>query len=1058
MTNIAELGIAVDSGDAVQAATDLDKLTQAGTKAEKAAEDLADGFDKASTAASGLSTSGKQVAESAEDAKARLLEMAKASLEASEYHQSLTTSLGTSNVAMDGAKKATTDWAAVQAEANARGQAILDIEARLADETKKAAAATGVQADGLQALLGKINPTIAALQKLDDQQEQLNQHRKAGNIDADTFKEYSADIEAARAKLKGFNDTSAESKTGLSSLALNSKEARENVLQLGNALAEGNFRVAAHNILEIGTNAGASALRMAALVAPIALVVAGVAGLALAYNAGANESVAYNKALITTGNYAGTTSAQLSDMARQISATVGTTGAAAAALTQLAGNGKIAGDSFKEITEAALSMEKATGKSVDSTIAEFVKIAEDPVAAAKSLNDQYHFLTASVYSQIVALEKQGDTIGATRLLTDTYAATVESRAGEITKNLGLIERGWLAIKNAASGALSATLDVGREQTLDQQIAALQARLKDESNYSTLPVVGADNPDLMSSGRTKEQDQSTLNFLLLQRDAEASRTKYVGDRAKLEQEAIDAMGKVDTLANAALTNEEKRNKALKEYAQNLDKIRAANPNDARLNADTIAKNQANIRDQYKDPKAATSAVDLTGFHAAKNALAGIVSDYQNSQKQLDAAQKAGLISQASYSTQRSALIEAEKEQVSAAYGAEISALEAAKAKSTTTAAQRIELDQKISDARASMVKAQKEADSQLEVLATNETGRLAKEKRSIDSYVQALGEQQKALELAGQRAVIGVGRGDKENALDSQLNSQQDRYAQQALELENQRSDPSRNMSDEEFARKSQALADANKKATDQIRKNYADVEDAQGDWTKGATSAWENYLDSAKDIAGQTKSLFTNAFSSMEDAIVNFATTGKLSFSDFAKSVIADMARIAARQASTGLLSSGISAFGNLFGGSTSSTAGSAASDYTGSAFSSYVAGARATGGGVSPNSLYQVNELGPELYSQGGKSYLMTGANGGSVTPLTSGASASMASSGGSSPVSVSIKIASDGTTDVASNQAGLSSFGADVGAFIEQKYKQLEAKSLSPQGNIRKAINGRA
>lgn len=1046
MTNIAELGIAVDSGDAVQAATDLDKLTQAGAKAEKAAADLADGFDKASTAASGLSTSGKQVAESAEDAKARLLEMAKASLEASEYHQSLTTSLGTSNVAMDGAKKATTDWAAVQAEANARGQAILDTEARLAEETKKAAAATGVQADGLQALLGKINPTVAALQKLDDQQEQLNQHRKAGNIDAGTFKEYSADIEAARAKLKAFNTEAEDTNSGVSKLSLNTKATRENVLQLGNALAEGNFRVAVHNILEIATSAGTAALRLAAIVVPLGLAAAAVGGLAYAYHAGSEETDAYTKSLILSGNAAGLNADQLGSLAKQVSATVGTTGQAAAVLASLASGGKIAGDSFEAVTQAAVSMQEATGKAVGETVSEFVKLADDPVKASAALNEQYHYLTASVYSQIEALDKQGDHAGAVKLATEAYADAINERTPKIIDNLSLWEKGYNLVAKAADNLKN----IGRAN-IDNDIDTARQNLE----HAKAGDVGLfQNKDTMV-----EFYQDRLNMLEDQKAAEADIADYDAKQAKAQQDAVTAMGKVDALTNSALTNEEKRNKALKEYAQNLDKIRAANPNDARLNADTIAKNQANIRDQYKDPKAATSAVDLTGFNAAKNALAGIVSDYQNSQKQLDAAQKAGLISQASYSTQRSALIEAEKEQVSAAYQAEISALEAAKDKSTTTAAQRVELDQKIADARANMVKAQKEADSQLEVLATNETGRLAKEKRSIDSYVQALGEQQKALGLAGQRAVVGVGRGDKENALDSQLNSQQDRYAQQALELENQRSDPSRNMSDEEFARKSQALADANKKATDQIRKNYADVESAQGDWTKGATSAWENYLDSAKDIAGQTKSLFTNAFSSMEDAVVNFATTGKLSFSDFAKSVIADMARIAVRQAATGLLSSGISAFGSLFGGSsTASTAGSAASDYTGSAFSSYVAGARATGGGVSPNSLYQVNELGPELYSQGGKSYLMTGANGGSVTPLTSGASASMASSGGSSPVSVSISIASDGTTDVASNQAGLSSFGTEIGALVEQKYKQLEAKSLSPQGNIRKAINGRA
>ena len=70
----------------------------------------------------------------------------------------------------------------------------------------------------------------------------------------------------------------------------------------------------------------------------------------------------------------------------------------------------------------------------------------------------------------------------------------------------------------------------------------------------------------------------------------------------------------------------------------------------------------------------------------------------------------------------------------------------------------------------------------------------------------------------------------------------------------------------------------------------------------------------------------------MEDAVVNFAMTGKLSFADFTKSILADMARIASRQAASGILSSlvgvGVSAAGAYFGGGTAS-AGSTQAGYS---------------------------------------------------------------------------------------------------------------------------------
>jgi lambda family phage tail tape measure protein len=104
-----------------------------------------------------------------------------------------------------------------------------------------------------------------------------------------------------------------------------------------------------------------------------------------------------------------------------------------------------------------------------------------------------------------------------------------------------------------------------------------------------------------------------------------------------------------------------------------------------------------------------------------------------------------------------------------------------------------------------------------------------------------------------------------------------------------------------------------------MQQGYENLDAAQGDWKLGAKSAFADYLDSAKDVAGQTKSLFTSAFSSMEDSINTFATTGKFKFSDFATSIIADMARIASRKASSALLEmlfdAGVSYLGSSGGG-----------------------------------------------------------------------------------------------------------------------------------------------
>ncbi|ARZ75404.1 phage tail protein [Stenotrophomonas sp. WZN-1] len=75
----------------------------------------------------------------------------------------------------------------------------------------------------------------------------------------------------------------------------------------------------------------------------------------------------------------------------------------------------------------------------------------------------------------------------------------------------------------------------------------------------------------------------------------------------------------------------------------------------------------------------------------------------------------------------------------------------------------------------------------------------------------------------------------------------------------------------------------------------------ESDWSAGATKAFEDYAAGAANLAEASGGLFTNMFSGMEESLVRFAQTGKLSFSTMANSIIADLARIAAKQAIVGI-------------------------------------------------------------------------------------------------------------------------------------------------------------
>jgi len=985
------------------------------------------------TATDAGAQAGRRAAESADEQQARILAVAKASLEASQYVQTLNRATEQSVEVTAQANAVLSDSASRQTAINSRAQALIATEERQAEAARKAAGAHREEGQALDELLGKIDPTVAALGRLDQMEQRLKNFRASGALDAETFGEYQSKIDQARMALGGAD--TALNKTGMSAkataAALRGVPAQftDIVVSLQGGQAPLTVLLQQGGQLKdmfggVGPAIKALGGYVLGLVNPFTVAAAAVGVLGYAYYKGSEEAVGFQKALITTGNAAGATADRLSGMAAQVSATVGTTGAAAEVLTQLAGSGKVAADSFVEITEAALEWRDATGRAVEETVAEFVKIGKDPVAAAKDLNEQYGFLTASTYSQIVALKEQGDTIGATKLLTDTYVDTIKNRSKEVTENLSIWERGWKALRGEVAATVDSVKNIGREQDVASRIVELQRQVA-----AAQSAVNADKDD---SDAQKKLTNANLELkgLIQQRDTQQAIARAQELDAQRQQAAIVAIGKIDALEKSARTNAEKRADALKEYTKSLDAIRKVDPSDERLKPENIARVKADIAKQYKDAAGRTSPVDLSGFNDQKNALAAILSEYKNHQKELDAAQKAGLISQESYAAQRAAIIEQQKAEVTNAYEAEIKALEAARGRASTSAQQRIQLDQKIADARAAMVKAQKDADTELSVLATNEQGRLAKQARAVQIYTDALGQQVTALRLQGQRSAENLGLGDRRRGLQDQQYGITDRINQQRLDLANQYGDGSRGMSLDEYNQKLAALNKTEKDLQETTIANYDQMMAAQGDWRKGASSAFQNYLEQARDVAGQTRSLFTNAFSSMEDAVVNFAMTGKFSFADFTKSILADMVRIETQRAASGLLGSlvswGATAASAYFGGgggngmeagsagAVSSNLGASQTGYS-SAYGFSAGGYTGAGGKYDPAGIVHAGEfvLRREVVSQPGMLDYLSALNsrgyadGGLVSPMpvprqVSGRSQSGASISVSAPVSL--------------------------------------------------------
>lgn len=100
-----------------------------------------------------------------------------------------------------------------------------------------------------------------------------------------------------------------------------------------------------------------------------------------------------------------------------------------------------------------------------------------------------------------------------------------------------------------------------------------------------------------------------------------------------------------------------------------------------------------------------------------------------------------------------------------------------------------------------------------------------------------------------------------------------------------------------------------------IAQGYRDIALAQIEAVNNVNplmDAWEEYKTNALDSTSQIKNSFDNFTNGLEDSIVKFVQTGKLSFKDLAQSVIADLARIAAKRA---IVAIGTSLFGFANGG-----------------------------------------------------------------------------------------------------------------------------------------------
>ena len=142
------------------------------------------------------------------------------------------------------------------------------------------------------------------------------------------------------------------------------------------------------------------------------------------------------------------------------------------------------------------------------------------------------------------------------------------------------------------------------------------------------------------------------------------------------------------------------------------------------------------------------------------------------------------------------------------------------------------------------------------------------------------------------------------------------------------------------------------------------MRDEQNSFTTGWANALEQFRNGIQTEAQIAGEIFGKVTKGMEDAFVNFAKTGKLSFKDLFKSIVETILRSQVQNLLARVFTGGGGGGGSLLG----------------SLFSAFVGG-RSAGGPVSAGRAYRVGESGPETFVPTGGGTIVPGGGATAVT-----------------------------------------------------------------------------
>ncbi|MFJ9531256.1 phage tail tape measure protein [Herbaspirillum sp. NPDC101396] len=790
-----------------------------------------------------------------------------------------------------------------------------------------------------------------------------------------------------------------------------------------------------------------------------------------AYNAAAATSAEYYATVQATQATAAKTAADVAAAEAKVATIVALREQAVLTLNE--SNATIAATEAVGAYSTALALNRQAVITRSAALAELAALSRAQVVAETSLTAATTASTVATEAYTVAKVGAAGAAG----LASRALGLLGGPIGAITTVLGLGVAAWQLWSMSSEKAEKDALKTVEESTpaflsrLDQQIAKLKER---NSLVATMPALSdSSDQDVSKVAALKSKLDAIVNrqggFAGLNDEARNSLITTVGGQyaqaltkiAELKAQtdikgAKDVQSKFDDFLEKYKSKEQKLSETLADFDKQFK---------GKVSDEKFQKGRQDIIDKLSDKP----TNDSDGVAAAKKANEGKLKaieqglaqqrDVQQFHDQYVAELRArDLVDLQTYEDYRSKSIQNGLQSQLDAYDKEIAALQKYRA-GAQTQKETQDATNKIAELNQKKDKARLDASQKLEMQTLGLSAAQDQLNKSMKEWgIQqdlGLSQQQFEIDMMG-KSTVEVQKLTAARRIQQDINEQV-RQAQKNSVAPIDRS----------------AFDDAANDAIARSNALYDMADQKRKDPWVNFTDSVRKYGEAANDVGSQVANGFNTATQGMEDAWVSFATTGKASFGDLAKSVVADIARMQARAAISGLFNFAASAVGSWLGGGggtgtgTESSAASTANYWDSAAGGGQGLKLNAKGGVYESSNLSSYSGSivsSPTVFAFANGAGLMGEAGPEAIMPLARGPDGSLGvrslgpqgiQSGGAS-ISVVVNVEQGGGAEVQA-PSDYQQFGKELGDFVDGRINNKFAKESRQNGMIWKAANAR-